>query len=59
MAFTGKYEVESEENYDDFMKRIGEYILEIFFNESSWVRLMIKGSEASSYKVLRSMEIAQ
>ncbi|XP_019362011.1 PREDICTED: gastrotropin [Gavialis gangeticus] len=23
MAFTGKYEVESEENYDDFMKRIG------------------------------------
>ncbi|XP_077183350.1 gastrotropin isoform X2 [Paroedura picta] len=23
MAFSGKYEVESEENYDDFMKRIG------------------------------------
>ncbi|XP_067422795.1 gastrotropin [Emydura macquarii macquarii] len=23
MAFTGKYEVESEENYDDFVKRIG------------------------------------
>ncbi|XP_025974397.1 gastrotropin isoform X6 [Dromaius novaehollandiae] len=23
MAFTGKYEVESDENYDDFMKKIG------------------------------------
>uniref|UniRef100_A0A8D0G4X9 Fatty acid binding protein 6 n=1 Tax=Sphenodon punctatus TaxID=8508 RepID=A0A8D0G4X9_SPHPU len=23
MAFTGKYEVESEENYDEFMKKIG------------------------------------
>ncbi|XP_054834125.1 gastrotropin [Eublepharis macularius] len=23
MAFSGKYEVESEENYDEFMKRIG------------------------------------
>ncbi|KAJ1060604.1 hypothetical protein K5549_015850, partial [Capra hircus] len=23
MAFTGKYEIESEKNYDDFMKRLG------------------------------------
>ncbi|KAM8799113.1 FABP6 protein, partial [Eudromia elegans] len=23
MAFTGKYEVESDENYDDFMRKIG------------------------------------
>ena len=24
MAFTGKYETESEKNYDEFMKRLGE-----------------------------------
>lgn len=27
MAFTGKYEFESDENYDDFVKKIGKYVL--------------------------------
>lgn len=25
MAFNGKYEIESEKNYDEFMKRLGEW----------------------------------
>lgn len=26
MGFTGKYEMENEENYDNFMKRLGTYV---------------------------------
>lgn len=25
MAFNGKYEIESDKNYDEFMKRLGEW----------------------------------
>lgn len=27
MAFTGKYEFEGDENYDDFVTKIGEYVV--------------------------------